>query len=236
MLAVGVVGFKEWTLAPQSPPFLTARSIEDGPGRLYLAENCPRIGVLMCQHLDKLDQTTAKFIWDPDGVYSAVSPRERAEMRAEDKRIYVAAALAHPWMQAEAMGRNALAQLVTFGVQEYLIPSWSEHTADSMTLHLPEHEGGWATPVSWAEYLVVIGAAGAIVAVWGRLGRRQRQFALLVLATVVLEAAAGAVSEPVPRYEARVIWLVPLTAVLVWPGWKQSARSGSLFDRMIDPL
>ena len=31
MLAVAVVGFGQWTLAPQSPPFLLARSIEDGP-------------------------------------------------------------------------------------------------------------------------------------------------------------------------------------------------------------
>jgi len=51
MLAVGVVGFGQWTLSPQAPPFLLARSIADGPGKLYLQDHCPQIGLTMCRHL-----------------------------------------------------------------------------------------------------------------------------------------------------------------------------------------
>jgi hypothetical protein len=183
MLAVAVVGFKEWTLAPQSPPFLTARSIEDGPGRLYLLAHCPRIGVVMCDHLDKLDDNTEQLIWAADGVYCAIPPQERAAMRAEDKDLYIAAALGHPWMQIEAMTRNALRQLVTFGVQEYYIGSWSEHTADNMTLHLPQHQGEWATIASGIEYLVVIASVGAIILNYRRL--TQEHLVLLIIATVL---------------------------------------------------
>jgi|tagenome__1003787_1003787.scaffolds.fasta_scaffold20873718_1 hypothetical protein len=214
MLMVGVVGFKQWTIAPQSPPFLTARSVQDGPGKLYLREHCPEVGLDMCQHLDKLDQNTEKFIWDPDGVYSAVSPDEEARLRAEDKRLYLAAALDHPWMQVQAIVHNTIAQLVSFGVYEYFIPSWAEYSRDDMTLYLPQ-QAFWQTLVSAVVYLVMIAALISLYTRWrnGTLTASQKQFALLVVATVILEAVVGAISEPAPRYEARVMWLIPLCAL-----------------------
>jgi len=214
MLMVGVVGFKQWTIAPQSPPFLTARSVQDGPGKLYLREHCPEVGLDMCQHLDKLDQNTEKFIWDPDGVYSAVSPDEEARLRAEDKRLYLAAALDHPWMQVQAIVHNTIAQLVSFGVYEYFVPSWAEYSRDDMTLYLPQ-QAFWQTLVSAVVYLVMIAALISLYTRWrnGTLTASQKQFALLVVATVILEAVVGAISEPAPRYEARVMWLIPLCAL-----------------------
>ena len=222
MLVVGVVGFHQWSITPQSPPFLLARSLQDGPGRLYLRKHCPEIGLDMCKHLDKLDLTTEKFIWDDDGVYSAVSPQEEARLRAEDKRIYVAAALAYPWMQLSAMARNAMLQLVTFGIYEYYIPSWADYSASDMTLHMPP-QAPWQTYVSVVEYGIVAGSLGFIAYAWRALPRPLRQLAIMMLATVLLEAAAGAISEPVPRYEARVIWLIPMTALLIW-FFKQPGR------------
>lgn len=214
MLVVGVVGFHQWTIAPQSPPFLLARSLQDGPGRLYLLQHCPQIGLDMCKHLDKLDLTTAKFIWDDDGVYSAVSPEEEARLRTEDKRIYIAAALEHPWMQVKAMASNALLQLITFGIHEYYIPSWAAYTTSDMTLHIPD-QAPWQTDISVVEYCIVFGSLGFIVASWRRLPQPLRQLAVMMIGTVLLEALAGAISEPVPRYEARVVWLIPMTALLI---------------------
>ena len=215
MLVVGVVGFHQWTIAPQSPPFLLARSLQDGPGRLYLLKHCPQIGLDMCKHLDKLDLTTEKFIWDDDGVYSAASPEEEAQLRAEDKGIYIAAALEHPWMQAAAMARNAFVQLITFGIYEYYIPSWAEYTTSDMKLHIP-YQAPWQTVISVVEYGIVFGSLGFIAFSWRTLPLPLRQLAIMMIATVLLEALAGAISEPVPRYEARVIWLIPMTALLIW--------------------
>jgi hypothetical protein len=53
----------------------------------------------MCKHLDRLDVGADDFIWHQNGVYSTVSLGEAARLQAEDKLIYVAAALEHPWMQ-----------------------------------------------------------------------------------------------------------------------------------------
>jgi hypothetical protein len=226
MLVVGVVGFHQWSIAPQSPPFLLARSLQDGPGRLYLLEHCPQIGLDMCKHLDKLDLTSTKFIWDDDGLYSAVSPEEEAQLRAEDKRIYLAAALEHPWMQVKAMAHNALLQLITFGIHEYYIPSWADYTANDMKLHMPD-QAPWQTDISVVQYCIVFGSLGFIALAWRNLPRPLRQLAIMMIATALVEALAGAISEPVPRYEARVIWLIPMTALLIW----FSKRPARLPDR-----
>jgi hypothetical protein len=217
MLAVSVIGFKQWTLAPQSPPFLLARSIEDGPAKLYLLDHCPQIDLVMCHHLDKLDQGTEIFIWGKNGVYSAVPPEEAAQLRAEDKPIFMAAALEHPWLQGKAMVRNAAVQLIAFTLHEYYIPSWAAYTSSDMTLHIAR-QAPWQTILSIPEYIVVIAGLGFIVHAWrrGSLTRDRKHFVVLVIATVLLEAFVGAVSEPAPRYEARVIWLIPMVAMLAY--------------------
>ena len=48
LLAVGWLGFGEASLTPSGPPFLLARSWEDGPARAYLAAACPAAGWAIC--------------------------------------------------------------------------------------------------------------------------------------------------------------------------------------------
>jgi len=221
MLAVGVVGFHQWSMAPQAPPFLLARSIQDGPGRLYLQDHCPQIGLVMCRHLDRINPaSTDDFIWHENGVYSTVSPQERAELRAEDKRIYVAAALEHPWMQAWAIVRNTVQQLFLFTFREYVIPSSAEYTSTDMTIKADDPAIAkplWQVVAAVPIYTVVFGSLWYSVRAWRRgwLHRDQKQLFAFVIATVLIEAVAGAFSEPAPRYEARVIWLIPMLALLI---------------------
>lgn len=221
MLAVGVVGFHQWSMAPQAPPFLLARSIQDGPGRLYLQDHCPQIGLAMCRHLDRINPDSIDdFVWHQNGVYSTVSAQERAELRAEDKRIYVAAALEHPWMQAEAIMRNAIHQLFLFTLRDCIIPSDAEYDSTGITLVTDDPavtKPLWQAIAAVPIYAVVFGSLCCAAWAWqrGRLDHDQKQLFAFVIATVLIEAAAGAFSEPAPRYEARVIWLIPMLALLL---------------------
>jgi hypothetical protein len=215
MLAVSIVGFKRVSLAPQAPPFLLARSLSDGPGRLYLQAHCPDVGFVMCQHLDKLNLQPEIFLWDKtDGVYSVVDTAEQAALRAEGNRIFVAAALEYPQLQTLAMISNALVQLTSFGFYEYSIPSHAVYSNDDMTLYISD-QAPWQGALSIFNVFIVGVSLLVVVVRWGTLLIRERQFVLMVLATVLLEAAMGAISEPAPRYEARVMWLVPMVALLI---------------------
>ena len=219
-LAASVIGFKQWTLTPNGPPFLLARSLDDGPGKLYLRAHCPQIGLDMCKHLDRLDVGDDDFIWHENGVYSAVPLDEAAVLRTEDKRIYVAAALEHPWMQLRAIVTNSLSQLGLFTLREYFIPSYAyadpTHPPDMLTMYIRPVEPAWQAWLAIPEYLVVV--AGLIYACWlwarGSLTAVDRSGFLLVLATVSVNAFVCAFSIPSPRYEARVIWLIPMMALL----------------------
>jgi hypothetical protein len=179
----------------------------------------------MCRHLDRLDVSVNDFIWDEDvGVYSAVSPEEKEQLRTEGNRIYVAAALEHPWMQGTDIVLDTLQQLVLFSLHEYTIPSSADYTDTEMTLrpwHVPDTRRilfpFWQSIFSVPLYLVVIAALGYALYRWrkGSLSGDQRDFFVLVLAAVLIQALLGGMfSEPSPRYEARVIWLIPMAALL----------------------
>jgi hypothetical protein len=220
-LAVSVVGFKQWTLSPNAPPFLLARSLDDGPGKLYLREHCPQIGLDMCKHLDRLDVGDNDFIWHENGVYSSVPLDEAAILRSEDKRIYVAAALEHPWMQLRAIIVNSLGQLGLFTLDEYMIPSYGyandADQPDRFTMYIRPTEAFWETALAVPEYLIVIAGFVFPAYLWsrGRLAAIDRSFFILVLTGVLANAlVCGGFSIPAPRYEARVIWLLPMTALL----------------------
>ena len=219
-LAASVIGFKQWTLTPNAPPFLLARSLDDGPGKLYLRAHCPQIGLDMCKHLDRLDVGDDDFIWHENGVYSAVPLDEAAVLRTEDKRVYVAAALEHPWMQLRAIVMNSLQQLGLFTLREYFIPSYAyadpTNPPDKLTMYIRPVEPGWEKFFAIPEYLIVI--AGLIYAFYqwfrGSLTAVDRSVFLLVLTAAIVNAIVCAFSIPSPRYEARVIWLVPMVALL----------------------
>jgi hypothetical protein len=220
MLAVGVIGFKQWTLAPQAPPFLLARSIADGPGRLYLQEHCPQIGLAMCRHLDRIDLSSAgDFIWHENGVYSTVSPVEEAQLRKEDW-VFIAAALEHPWMQAKASIYNLVTQLSWFTLRDYHIPSHTAYTATDMINSFDvDHElriGGWNIVI----YAIVVVAILYGLLAFRTFSRDEQGFFLLVVVGILLNSLIGAFSEPAPRYETRVIWLLPTTLLAnrrLWP-------------------
>jgi hypothetical protein len=225
MLASSVIGFKQWTLAPQSPPFLLARSIADGPGKMYLRGHCPQVGLEMCRHLDRLDLSVNDFIWDPDiGVYSAVSPDAKGRLRAESTKEYIAAALEHPWLQSKMIVLRSLEQLMLFTLGEYTIPSSAAYTSTDMTLR-PWHEPDpreiifpdWQPVLAVPEYLVVLIGLLYGVYAWRErsLSREQKDFFILVIATALIQALiGGALSDPSPRFEARIIWLIPMAALL----------------------
>ena len=103
MLIVGRVGFNEWTITPITPPFLTARTSRMGRAGCIFAANAQRVGIGLCAGTSTGDENSDDFLWHDNGVYSArdLTPEDRAAIRARDKRLYVAVAVAYPgqWLR-----------------------------------------------------------------------------------------------------------------------------------------
>lgn len=219
-LAASVIGFKQWTLTPNGPPFLLARSLDDGPGKLYLRAHCPQIGLDMCKHLDRLDVGDDDFIWHENGVYSAVPLDEAAVLRTEDKRIYLAAALEHPWMQLRAIVSNSLQQLGLFTLREYFVPSYAyadpTNPPDMLRMYIRPVHPAWESYLAIPEYLIVVAGLlyGCYVLARGSLTSVDRSIFLLVVTAAVVNAIVCAFSISSPRYEARIVWLIPMVALV----------------------
>ena len=218
LVALGWRGFGEPSATPHSPPFLLARAWEDGPARTYLAEACPAAGCAICAHLDRLAPTAQEFLWRKEDSYFAMDLATRAALRTEERPILLQALRADPLGELWAALVNAASQAARFGLDDFVLGRGAAVTPTDYTfVYLPLAPSAvWGLGTFSA---IVYGGAALALAVlatlWrcGRLATRERQMVLFVLVALLLNAAiCGALSGPHPRYQARVVWLLPLLA------------------------
>jgi hypothetical protein len=221
------------TLSESSPLFMMARLVGDGPAVAYLQRACPTRHYLVCSQLSNLrgdadDPPGDRFLWSPDGaVKQLASPR----LLKEAKVINAATMKAYPeWIAANA-ARNALRQLVTFQINAAVNtppPAFVLDTVGAMGpgLRAPLASSAQARAAIPLEALrlltnVVLAAAAVaivvIVARWRRLiPSATWQFLYIAAAGLLVNAlATGGLSTVHDRYQNRVIWIVPLAAIVL---------------------
>lgn len=219
-------------------PFLTARLIDDGPGRSHLAARCPDPGLATCalwQALALSDDperfNAPQILFSRDPATASLRRLDEAGQTAvarEQLRFAVAVLRAEPLAVLAAIGRNTLVQLGYVRV-DMTIPAAGGLDA-LRAIHGAAADGlrdgrligggrGWLPPlavVHIALYALSGLAVLALVARRGGLPAGSRRFAVLVLFGILANAlVCGSLSEPAFRYGARVALLVPILAVLL---------------------
>lgn len=231
-------------VAPIRPPFLTARLIVDGPGEAYLKATCPGSGFATCRFLDRLPgDNTEAFLWSPDpangGVFIPADPETRRTLSAEQFRFALAVLRYDPVGEVAAMVKNALIQSGEVSVFGFDLDDNDRqgfrHELPSRYLEAAEKTRSWrgAMPIApmSAMIFVVLFASTAYI-LWVLLPRRASaddndlaRLAIVVITGVLLNAfVCGAMSEPDHRYQARVIWLIPFLAGLLYLRGSRSAK------------
>jgi hypothetical protein len=174
------------------------------------------------------------FVWDGrEGVFGAADLATRRALSAEQVRFAWNVLMFDPIGQAYASLMNWMRQLTTFGrLTDF---SYGENMRKAFASGLPEPyrtrlqatlAAREALPLQAISYVFQLAAfASGLVLVYVFLayggapttgGAGFREFAGLVIAGVMLNAAVcGVLSGIFDRYQARVVWLVPLLA-LVW--------------------
>jgi hypothetical protein len=219
LLLVGSwLGFGVLSLTPRSPPFLLARSWEDGPVRAYLQTHCDQQTWVLCSRLQTLPSSAQELLWAREHSYWAMDETTRAAVRTQELALLVRAIASHPLLQLEAALRNAGLQLVRFGLADLVLGRGAAVTLQDYTfLYLPVAP---AARHGLRPFTIVIYVATAIsacvLAVWFWRAARNPMTPVLgfILMGVVLNGIlCGVLSGPHDRYQARVIWLVPLLAL-----------------------
>jgi hypothetical protein len=215
-------------LSRSSYIFALGHLVGDGVVQRYLDRACPSQGDALCADRANLRADTDWFLWDPDG------PRARSEpaMARGDSAflreapLIVTGTLRQEWPAVLQSSLRATAiQLVTFGLHpgEH---AYSASVASSMqrlgpgirAAYVGSRQASGALPtgaVSRLHYAVVCSSVLALLITLPTL-REPANHAFLALVGMVLvglmanAAILASLSTVHPRYQSRVVWLVPL--------------------------
>ena len=241
LLATNLVGHGRLAISPYGSTFLLARLIADGPAARTIGARCPQAGWYLCAFADRLPNNSDVFLWVPD---SPVNRRPDGtpiflggrELAPEASLIIAETLRREPLAVLEDGLKNFVRQLrrsqigdtltrhdIGQGVRPVLERGFpaaevarfdgSAQMADRL-----KPVAQWLVPL---HSLVLLAALPFVLLAWRRahLARDGRALGLLLCILVGIAGnalATGALSMPHHRYQARIIWLLPLAAVLFW--------------------
>jgi hypothetical protein len=179
-----------------------------------------------------------EFLWDPASPLNRTADGRVIEMGAmrlapEASAIIGATLMDRPVEVAVAMARNALRQAMMPRVGDTLDNTHLDASARRAIAAMPARElaafdagaqmrgelRARAAPVLPVQVPVLLAALPLLLAAMGLAGWRGDRVRFGILSGVLVALAAnafatGALSAPVDRYQARIVWLLPLMAML----------------------
>lgn len=214
--------------APITRPHLTAHLVDAGPGVRFLDEHCPEAGFVLCDHRDQLPMEWREFLFK-----SGFEPEVQRGLAAEQTRFVLAVVANDPLSVAALALVASLRQLVLFDVSGVVIGPAEverglrllkmEDVAERIRAQPQRDQSQITSLVTLTSYatalLSLLTLAAAALALRRReLTERFGRTALLVAlvgAGLLLNAViCGVLASPYPRFQARVIWLLPLAALI----------------------
>lgn len=218
---------------PVMPPFLSARLVADGAGVRFVRERCDGAFVV-CRYGGRFPMSVDDFLWaeGTHGVFEGADAADRRALGDEQTRFALAVVRAYPLQQALASAHNVGAQLFATDLSDF---NYKASVRNSLTARTPPATAAalrrtmafaedWPLDLFWAVQSALTLATLAItVGLIARMANRTTAwpgetnaatlfFALVGAGVIANGAVCGALSTLYGRYEARVIWTLPLAA------------------------
>jgi len=229
--------YGEPSLNGQRPPFVMARMIADGPGRWYLRQHCPALHVEICRHSRDLPDNVDDFLWSAHGIWQSASLAQQEQIRKEETRIVLGTLRAYPREELVVSAGHFWRQLHALGLYDYDPNAWILAMIDTVLpgarprylktrqAHETLHEDLFTSVQDGAVMLSLV-----VIVCWGLFLRQYWSPRVIGLAAiigfvvVVNAAVTGVLANVEDRYQARVIWLVPLLAAVLVLTWLDERR------------
>lgn len=233
------------SLSPYGAVFPLARQLATGPAKLWLERNCPAAGVRLCNRIEELvvDRNSDRVLWDrgsplfADGDETVIMPDVR--------RILFGTLREFPLEVGREAARDTAEQLVMVRIGDALVPDHLPITVlNNLEKHLPGREADafrasrqfsgkleivphFHLPhyaVLAVSGVILLGAAlagpGLLAPFWGMV-------AVTALSLLGNAFVCGVLSGPHDRYQARMIWLLPMLAMIALAMIRRKRRSGA---------
>ena len=204
---------------PLRPPFLSARLVADGPGRLFLERDCAhRERFVQCRFYPNLSTNSDAILWSLDGTgFRSMPPDVQRAWAAEDARFALAVLLDDPVRVGKSTAAAIIKQASSIRIDDVVMPL-------DLASRIPDAErvkyratlvARGTFPAGLWDRAAVVAALASLVALL--LFRRRITFPMvLILCGIGLNIViCGALSTPHDRYLMRMEWLIPLLAVIL---------------------
>ena len=216
---------------PVMPPFLSARLVADGTGTRFARERCAGAFVV-CRYAGRFPMGVDDFLWGlgDKAVFETASADDRRALGAEQTRFALAVVQAYPVRQALVSAGNAALQTVDTDLSDF---NYKPSLRASLSARMPPApaaalRGSLAWREAWplgplwalqsAMNLVSLAAAGWLAmrrepgAATAETAPGVLLFGLIVVGVLANGMVCGVLSTLYGRYEARVVWTLPLAA------------------------
>jgi hypothetical protein len=223
-----ISGKAEWT--PGGFGIVFGRLLEDGIVARYLEDHCPDPKLRLCAYRRQLPKTADDFLWS-DSVFNELG--RFTGMNDEMREIVLGSLRDYPWMHLKTAAAAAMRQLTAVASGEGVV-NYIWHTYGIMERFTPQvlpamraarqQQGAlsldtlnlWHVPIALISMalvpLMVLRAAFRRV-----LADADRLAVTLTLAFLANAIVCGTLSNPHPRYGARLAWLATFNALLLMP-------------------
>lgn len=214
---------------PNAPPFLLARVLADGTGLHYLRDHPED---KLAPFLPLIKPNADQVLWSDDGLIKTLQRKDPSLLRtlSREQWHWVGRVVsAYPVEQARACLANFERQLRQCNLETY----WADpYIVTGLDLYFPGESARYersaqargTLPLEEIRRVLktcMLLSAAAIALFLGKyrlsVDSDSRLLLALVVVTLLVNAAVtGIISCPHPRYQSRVIWLLPLAAMYLW--------------------
>ena len=213
-VALNFAAFGGGGLTGKRYPLTLARSVAEGPGKWYLDKNCGHLKYAICEvYPHGVPGTIDSFLWGTNGVKQRATPEQMDRIRAEEAAVVLAATRAYPFEELERLGANFARQLVLFQPGVGLDARIALDGAQNPVLVPAQFDRTWVNLVGTLSIVGVIAGLGLLFVRWRRVPALRPMICLMLCGILLNDAICVYFSGVIDRYEARVIWLIPLLAL-----------------------
>ena len=228
-MVAGFIGFGDASPIAKRYPFALARSVVDGPARLHLEKNCVQYKYAICELFTEFPRNIDDFLWTDKGIRMRASPEQMNRIRQEESLILSRTAREYPVEMIKAFAWNSFSQLLTFGISDILFGQRLVPDESGFALQTESPGGDSLLPVLDRVHYAVAGASFFYICMqlWTRSLHRSDLLFLSLLAIGLVSNAAicGGLSAVAERYQGRVVWIIPLTAAMLFYRSRLSKRA-----------
>lgn len=236
----------QFALTPGGETFLFGRLVQDGIVARYLADRCPDLTIRLCAFKDQLPASADDWLWTPDNPIGKLGGWRA--YRPEARRIILESLQMYPVMHIATAARATFDQLLLVKTEVSVNPDYNAPAIGALTELVPQlmprlnAARQQSAPFSLdalnrlhvAIAWVSIAALTLIVLLARRLRIAPPSVALALTVLVALfgnAAICGIFSNPVDRYQSRLVWLAPFALIVAVLDRKRNGAQEAGFSR-----